>query len=140
MLPDESGGLIALWFRVFNATFNNISVILWWSVLLVEETRVPRENHRPVACHWSGFEPWGGIIRGGLLYILCEGKTYLLLAVWWQYCNYIWSFKFWNQVFLVTVSTNIISFKLPSDRLNKHSQSLGSLEHFCTMLIYNLKQ
>jgi len=26
---------------VFNATFNNISVILWRSVLLVEETRVP---------------------------------------------------------------------------------------------------
>ena len=23
---------------VFNATFNNISVILWWSVLFVEET------------------------------------------------------------------------------------------------------
>ena len=31
-----------------NATFNNISVILWWSVLLEEETRVPGENHRPV--------------------------------------------------------------------------------------------
>ena len=26
---------------VYNATFNNISVILWWAVLLVEETRVP---------------------------------------------------------------------------------------------------
>jgi hypothetical protein len=26
---------------VFNATFNNISVISWWSVVLVEETRVP---------------------------------------------------------------------------------------------------
>jgi hypothetical protein len=25
---------------VFNATFNNISVVLWWSVLLVEETEV----------------------------------------------------------------------------------------------------
>jgi len=25
--------------------FNNISVILWQSVLLVEETRVPGENH-----------------------------------------------------------------------------------------------
>jgi len=25
-------------FDGFNATFNNISVILWWSVLLVEET------------------------------------------------------------------------------------------------------
>jgi hypothetical protein len=30
---------------VFNATFNNISVITWWSVLLVEETGVPVENH-----------------------------------------------------------------------------------------------
>jgi hypothetical protein len=29
----------------FNATFNNISVILWRSVLLVEENRVPGENH-----------------------------------------------------------------------------------------------
>jgi hypothetical protein len=26
---------------VFNMTFNNISVMLWQSVLLVEETRVP---------------------------------------------------------------------------------------------------
>ena len=31
---------------VFNATFNNISVISWLSVLLVEETGVPEENHR----------------------------------------------------------------------------------------------
>jgi len=40
---------------VFNATFNNISVISWQSVLLVEETRVPKENHRPVASHWQTF-------------------------------------------------------------------------------------
>ena len=33
---------------VFNATFNNISVILWRSVLMVEETGAPRENHRHV--------------------------------------------------------------------------------------------
>jgi hypothetical protein len=32
---------------VFNTTFNNISLISWWSVLLVEETGVPRENHQP---------------------------------------------------------------------------------------------
>jgi len=31
---------------VFNSTFNNISVISWLSVLFVEETRVPKENHR----------------------------------------------------------------------------------------------
>jgi hypothetical protein len=38
---------------VFNTTFNNISVISWQSVLLVEETGVPRENHPPVANHWQ---------------------------------------------------------------------------------------
>ena len=36
---------------VLNATFNNISVISWRSVLLVEETRVSGENSRPVASH-----------------------------------------------------------------------------------------
>jgi hypothetical protein len=38
---------------VFNATFNNISVISWRSGLLVEETGVPGENHWPVASHWQ---------------------------------------------------------------------------------------
>jgi hypothetical protein len=39
------------WVRamVFNTTFNNISVISWQSVLLVEETGEPGENHRPAA-------------------------------------------------------------------------------------------
>ena len=36
---------------VFNATFNNISAISCRSVLLVEETGVPGESHRPVASH-----------------------------------------------------------------------------------------
>ena len=36
---------------VFNATFNNISVISWRSVLLVEEIGVSGEHHRPVASH-----------------------------------------------------------------------------------------
>jgi len=36
---------------VYNATFNNISVLLWRSVLLVEETGVPGENHQPAAGH-----------------------------------------------------------------------------------------
>ena len=37
------------WFMVFYATFNNISVISWRSILLVEETEVPGGNHRTVA-------------------------------------------------------------------------------------------
>jgi hypothetical protein len=32
-------------FMVFNTTSNNISAILWQSVLLVEETRGLGENH-----------------------------------------------------------------------------------------------
>ena len=32
---------------------NNISTISWPSVLLVEETGVPGENHWPVASHWQ---------------------------------------------------------------------------------------
>jgi hypothetical protein len=43
----KSIGLV--WFMVFNATFNNIS---WRSVLSVEETGVPGENHRSVARNW----------------------------------------------------------------------------------------
>jgi hypothetical protein len=43
---DITGILLTLigWFgfMVFNATFNNISAISWRSVLLVEETGVPR--------------------------------------------------------------------------------------------------
>jgi hypothetical protein len=38
---------------VFNATFNNILDISWRSVLLVEQTGVHRENHRPAASHWQ---------------------------------------------------------------------------------------
>ena len=41
-LDIHLGGLV--WVMVFNATFNNISVILWWSVLLVEETGGPGET------------------------------------------------------------------------------------------------
>ena len=38
---------------VFIATFNNISVISWRSVLLMEETGVSGENHRPATSHWQ---------------------------------------------------------------------------------------
>jgi hypothetical protein len=45
--------ILGFGFMVFNATFNNISVISNWSVLLVEETGGPGENHWPVASHWQ---------------------------------------------------------------------------------------
>ena len=36
---------------MLNATVNNISALLWRSVLLVEETRELGENHRHAASH-----------------------------------------------------------------------------------------
>jgi hypothetical protein len=54
MIPSGTNSLPADVLKggiVLNATSNTISVILWQSVLLVEETGVPRENHRPVASH-----------------------------------------------------------------------------------------
>jgi hypothetical protein len=41
---------------LFNVAFNNISFISWRSVLLVEETGVPGENHRPTASHRQTLE------------------------------------------------------------------------------------
>jgi hypothetical protein len=46
---EYNNSFFMVWgFMVFKATFNNISVISWRSVLLMEEIR---ENHRPVASH-----------------------------------------------------------------------------------------
>jgi hypothetical protein len=50
VLTNKNGGVSDV---MFNTTFNNISVIMWRSVLLMEETRVPRENHQPVASQWQ---------------------------------------------------------------------------------------
>jgi hypothetical protein len=56
---------------VFNATFNNISVISWRSILLVEKTEVPWKKYWPVASHWqtlsliSAFEIWPDFFRRG---------------------------------------------------------------------------
>jgi hypothetical protein len=48
---NHQSNLVWFFFMVLNNTFNNISVISWWSVLLVEDTGGHGENHRPVASH-----------------------------------------------------------------------------------------
>jgi len=57
-LPPAPEGLEnhqVCWFMVFNAAFNNISVISWRSVLLMEETGSSQRNHQPAASHWQTF-------------------------------------------------------------------------------------
>ena len=53
VISDRSDNFAKSGIMVFNATFNNISVISWRSVLLVEEPGGPGENHRPVESHWQ---------------------------------------------------------------------------------------
>ena len=40
-----------VWFMVLISAVDNISAVSWQSLLLVEGTGVPGENHRPVASH-----------------------------------------------------------------------------------------
>ena len=43
--------MVSIRVKVFNATFNHISVISRRSVLLKDQTGRPRENNRPVTSH-----------------------------------------------------------------------------------------
>ena len=71
------------WFMVFNTTFYNISVVSWQSLLLVEETGVPRENRWPFASHWQTLShnvvskytsPWMGFELTTLV-VICTDCT-----------------------------------------------------------------
>jgi hypothetical protein len=51
MMPKPFISCLFVCLMVFNANFNNISVISWRSVLLVEKTGGAGENHQPYAIH-----------------------------------------------------------------------------------------
>jgi hypothetical protein len=49
--PSEGETLLRVRVMVINANFNNISVILWMSILFLEENQATGENHRPASSH-----------------------------------------------------------------------------------------
>ena len=71
---------------VFNSTFNNISVILWLSVLLVKGTGVPGENHQPDVSLWQTLSPIVSNVRKLFLYHQYRMKSFCNLK------NFIWKF------------------------------------------------
>jgi hypothetical protein len=78
---------------VFNATFNSISVILWCSVLLVEETEVPGENHRPA-------EPMGSrVISSSCFWLDTRLVTRIVKGSSWS-----WSYGCWIYNYLCNQS------------------------------------
>ena len=90
---------------VFNTTFNNISVKLWWSVLLVEETRIPGENHSP-----AGLIKIGKILKE----LNREITTHFLL----------WTFL------VITTNTNVIINGWHKQRKLKNSHLVHSVHPF----------
>jgi len=77
---------------VFNVNFNNISVISWRSVLLLEKTG---ENHGPVASHWQTLSHnvvsstprligirTHNVVHSELAFILAMAINFFLCKIW----------------------------------------------------------
>ena len=111
-------------FMVLNATFNNISAISWRSVLLVEETEVPRENHHPV--------PWKQrkIIKVKILVDLllwlwnCHRSTKLMSFTFLM--ALIFQHPFFQQTFL-TIHRQQVICKVKTNLCSHHSWYLLTL-------------
>ena len=78
---------------VFNATFNNSSAISWRSVLLMEETVGPGENHRGKdrLCVWSS-------LIDKFRVVWQQGDIYYKPKTRFKNCN-IWNWILWVVVF-----------------------------------------
>ena len=61
---------------VFNATFNNTSIISWWSVRCVKKTLIPREYNRHVTSHPTGYNTFP-IFFFLLVSIKCEFSIFI---------------------------------------------------------------
>jgi hypothetical protein len=81
---------------MFNATFNNISV--WWrrSVLLVEETRAPGENHWPAASHWQTLS----------YYVVSSTPPHVIYLWVWFACGEVYLLIWWSLS--VTVNRSLV--------------------------------
>ena len=94
----KGGGYVWVRAMVFNATLNDISIISWWLVLLVEETGVLEENHQSTFrksltnfITWCCIEytsPWAPLPRGWrverlLIYHIVNGLVAILIKGRW---------------------------------------------------------
>jgi hypothetical protein len=70
-----------VWFMVLNATFNNISVISWQSVLLVEETRVPGEKYH-LSVTITSVTPMVDAMRA-----ICHEGAVMVMIIWFMICD-----------------------------------------------------
>ena len=65
---------------VFNATFNNISVISWWSVLLVEKIGVPEFDYGAYASNCNNYSSQKSITWS--LLVVCKLSPFKIESKW----------------------------------------------------------
>ena len=125
------------WFRfmVFNATFNNISVISWRSVLLVEETGIPGENHRPVARNWqtlshltmNGVQTHNFVVIGTDFTGSCKSNYHTIANTMAHAKSRKWEFS--NVFFTLFIYKN----KLKDWSLSSNIKTWANLHSYCTV-------
>ena len=90
-LQQANNKFLGFRLMVFNATFNNISVISWPSVLFVEETGVPEENQWSLASHSQTLSH--NVVLSTpqsytfILWKLCYGAIVIRLYAEWFPCD-----------------------------------------------------
>jgi hypothetical protein len=108
---------------VFNVTFSNISVISWWSVLLVEETEDQEKttdllqdsdkfDHIMLyTSPWSRFEFTTSVVIGNDCVGSCESNYHTITAT--TAPNQIWEFKYFEiSKILISKYLNQIDIQL----------------------------
>ena len=123
----------------FNATINNISVMSWRSVFLVEETRVHGENHRPATSHWQTLShnvvsstPLLSIITGKQIKKKTQTLEYLLHILLYKYFTCLCP-PFWDgqDLYLyITCNTNSHHRKT----IEKHTWFYINISYYLTTL------
>ena len=124
-------------FMVFNATFNNISILSWWPVLLVEETGVPGEYC--IIRFWTSIILVEYTVYCWVALNTIKQTNWLLHRFWtsiilveyieWDICAQIFYLVIYNvNVYLQTPSVRITSV-VPSPILLRKSPITGKF--FC---------
>ena len=113
-----------VYFLVFNATFNNISV------LLVEETGGPRENHWPVTSHWQTLSH--NVVHLSLIEIPTDNISD---DRHWLYT--IQSWPRWTLNLKVIVTMTMVQYiLLATDKINKKLRQLLCFNNSILTRIY----
>jgi hypothetical protein len=116
--------LALIGFMVFNATFNNISVISLRSALSLEEIEVPGKKHRPAASHWQTVQHKCHTSRNREIINLYEKETAViklnLIQTMWTWWKKIQCFD--TDIHCITQSSSVENSRWPLSILSGHTR------------------